>query len=165
MAHTVALTLHIAAGVAGLILGPVAMFAAKRRGRHTRAGTAYHWVFLVLFLSAVALAVMNWDEVWWLAPVGAFSYTFALVGYLAARRRRGDWLRRHVIGQGGSYIAMTTALLVVNWNDLTGAQGFQSVVPWIVPTLVGSPLIVYVAHEVAAGRRPRRRGTHRARSA
>ena len=34
--------LHIAAGLTGLILGPLAMFVAKRRGFHTRAGEAYH---------------------------------------------------------------------------------------------------------------------------
>jgi hypothetical protein len=89
--HTVVLTIHIAAGVAGLVLGPVAMLAGKRRGRHTRAGEAYHWAFVVLFASAVALAIMDWSESWFLAFVGAGSYAFALVGYVAAKRRRPDW--------------------------------------------------------------------------
>lgn len=155
--HTVILTLHVASGIAGLVLGPVAMFSAKRRGRHTRAGTAYHWVFLSLFLTAAALAVMDWERSWWLALVGAGSYAFALVGYLAAKRRRPNWLPRHVAGQGGSYIAMTSATLVVNWENLTGTPGRESPLPWALPTLIGTPLLVWVIHQIEAGRRPRRR--------
>jgi hypothetical protein len=148
MGHTVVLTLHVAAGASVLILGPIAMFSAKRRGRHTRAGDAYHWAFLILFVTAVGLALLNWDESWWLALVGAGSYAFALLGFMAAKRRWRDWIEHHVIGQGGSYIAAVTALLVVN-------LGRESIAPWIVPTLVGSPLIAWVTLEVAAGRRPR----------
>jgi hypothetical protein len=112
----------------------------------------YHWVFLVLFLSAVALAVLNWDEVWWLAFVGAASYGLALLGYLAAKRRWDGWLRAHVAGQGGSYIAMVTALLVVN-------TGGGSPLPWIVPTLIGTPIITWVSNQIAAGKRPKGRLT------
>src|SRR3954451_2460832 len=112
-AHAVALGTHVACGSAGLVLGPVAMFSSKRKGRHTRAGEAYHWLFLVLFVSAVALAILNWEQVWWLAPIGAWSYALALLGYLAGKIRWKGWLRSHVAGQGGSYIAMVTALLVV----------------------------------------------------
>jgi hypothetical protein len=147
-AHTVALSLHATCGSVGLVLGPVAMLSGKRRGAHTRSGEAYHWVFLVLFLSAVALAVLNWDEVWWLAFVGLFSYGFALLGYLAAKRRWKGWLRAHVAGQGGSYIAMVTALLVVN----TGGASF---LPWIVPTLIGTPIIRWVSVQIALGKRPK----------
>lgn len=53
------LGLHIAAGAIGLVLGPVAMWAAKRpRGPHTRTGEAYHWVMLIVCLSAAGLAFL-----------------------------------------------------------------------------------------------------------
>jgi hypothetical protein len=149
-AHGIALAVHVACGSCGLILGPVAMFSRKRRGPHTRAGEAYHWVFLLLFLSAVALAVLDWDRVWWLAFVGAGSYGLALRGYLAAKRRWNGWLRAHVIGQGGSYIAMVTALLVVN-------TGGTWPLAWVIPTVVGTPLIRWVSNEIAAGKRPKGR--------
>lgn len=155
--QTVALTIHVAAGVAGLLLGPVSMFSRKRRGRHTRAGEAYHWAFAALFVTAVVLAALDWSENWWLALVGAGSYAFALLGYVAAKRRRPGWLVTHVAGQGGSYIAMTSATLVVNWENLTGTPGRESPLPWLLPTLVGTPLIYWVVHEIHAGRRPKRR--------
>jgi hypothetical protein len=149
------LAVHVAAGSIGLILGPVLFAARKARGLHTIGGELYHWTFFVLFLSAVGLAVLNWAEVWWLALVGAFSYAFALRGYVAAKRRGPGWIAAHVSGQGGSYIAMTTALLVVNWEGITGDSGLASILPWFLPTLVGTPLIAVTIREVMLGHRPK----------
>jgi hypothetical protein len=70
-------------------------------------------VFLVLFLSALSLAIPD-PSVWWLGLVGAGSYGFAVMGYLTAKRRRPGWIFPHISGQGGSYISMKTALLVLN---------------------------------------------------
>src|SRR5437588_11039684 len=108
------LALHIAAGSTGLILGPIAMRAPKRRGPHTRLGAIYHWVMLAACVSAAGLAVLAFDRIWWFLLIAVFSYANALVGYLAVKRRRPGWLRRHVRGMCGSYIALVTALLVVN---------------------------------------------------
>ena len=159
------LAIHITAGSVGLVLGPVLAIAAKRPGPHTRLGEAYHWVFVVLFGSAVGLAIANWDEVWWLGLVGGFSYAFALEGYLAAKRRRPGWVAGHVAGMGGSYIAMTTALLVVNWENVTGSSGLESLLPWFVPTLIGTPLIAFTIAEIAKGNRPKAWRERRARRA
>lgn len=150
MLHDVLLTIHIAAGSAGLVLGPIAMRAAKRRGSHTRAGELYHWVFVAVAGSAVVLAALDWSELWWLGLIAVFSYAFALRGYLAAKRRRRNWLAAHISGQGGSYIALVTALLVVN----TGG----ALIVWFIPTIVGAPLIAWVRYQVAVGNRPRPAG-------
>ena len=87
------LAFHVAAGAVGLVLGPVAMLAAKRPGTHTRAGEAYHWVMLVICVSAALLAVLDWARLWWFLPIAVGSYTFAVAGYLAAKRRWPGWLR------------------------------------------------------------------------
>jgi hypothetical protein len=144
------LAIHIAAGSAGLALGPAAMFAAKRRGSHTRAGELYFWVYVTLVIAAFGLAATNWQEDWFLAPIGAFSFAFALLGYLVAKRRPRNWLQLHVTGQGGSYIAMTTALLVVN-------IGGGTLILWFLPTIAGSPIIAYVNTQITLGRRPKGR--------
>ena len=132
--HTAFLAIHVAAGSLGLVLGPVAMLSPKRRGRHTRVGTVYHWIMLTVCVSAVGLAVVAWSRAWWFVPIATFSYANALVGYLAVRRRRPGWLRRHIAGMGGSYIALVTALLVVN----AGATAWWA---WGLPTLIGTVLI------------------------
>ena len=65
-----------------------------------------------------------------------------------------------VSGQSGSYIAMLSAVLVVNWQLLTGTSGRASPWAWIIPTVVGSPLIAWVNVQVRRGRRPKlARGT------
>lgn len=157
-AWNVALATHIAAGTTGLILGPVAMRATKTRGPHTQLGETYHWVMLTVCLSATVMAILAWHRIWWFLPIAAFSYANALVGYVAAKRRRRGWLRKHVAGMGGSYIALITALLVVNLGDTLP-------VVWFVPTIVGSPVIVWVMSEVDRGRRPRRPVRHRSATA
>jgi len=152
----VVLAFHIAAGAAGLILGPIAMRARKKPGVHTRAGEAYHWVMLAVCLTASLLAVLDWKRLWWFLPIAAGSYAFALLGYVSAKRRWRGWLQAHITGQGGSYIAMTTALLVVNWQTLTGTRGIYSPWAWALPTVVGAPIIAWVTYQVRLGKRPKR---------
>ena len=152
----VVLAFHIAAGAAGLILGPIAMRARKGPGLHTRAGEAYHWVMLAVCLTASLLAVLEWKRLWWFLPIAAGSYAFALLGYAAAKRRWHGWIKAHIAGQGGSYIAMTTALLVVNWETLTGTRGISSPMAWALPTVVGAPIIAWVTYQVRIGKRPKR---------
>ena len=130
------LAAHIAAGTTGLILGPLAMRAPKRRGPHTRLGETYHWVMLAVCVSALGLAVLAWHRLWWFLPIATFSYANALVGYLAVKRRWHGWLRAHIGGMGGSYIALITALLVVN-------VGQQLPIVWFLPTIVGTPIILW----------------------
>jgi hypothetical protein len=136
-ATAVVLIAHIALGIAGIVLGPVAMFARKLPGLHTRAGEVYHWVMLGVCVSAGMLAILDWGRIWWFFLVAAGSYAFALLGYVAAKRPWNGWLRAHITGQGGSYIAMVTAVLIVNWETLTGIRGVASPWAWALPTVVG----------------------------
>lgn len=149
------LALHIALGAAGLVLGPLAMSATKRPGLHTRAGEIYHWIMLGVCLTAAGLALSEWARLWWFLPIAVGSYAFALFGYIAAKRRWRGWLLAHVAGQGGSYIAMVTAVLVVNWRFVAGVPGRSSLWPWLLPTLLGTPIIFWVNAEIRRGRRPR----------
>lgn len=146
--HDFVLLIHIVCGAGGIILGPVAMNAQKRRGLHTRVGEIYHWLFVVILLTTIVLSLMNWQRFWFLLPVGIGSYGFALLGYAAAKLRWKNWLAFHITGQGGSYIAMTTAVLVVN-------AGIGSWWAWVLPTIIGSPIIFWVRRHVRVGLRPK----------
>src|SRR6185369_202401 len=150
--------LHILLGTVALFLGPLAMFARKRPGRHTRAGEAYHWTVLAVCLSALGMSVLDWRRIWWFAPIAIFSYAFAFYGYLAAKRRWDGWLIAHIIGQGGSYIAMTTALLVVHWYQAYGDAGLTSPWPWLLPTIVGSVFISRAVERARGHRTSRSKG-------
>lgn len=134
--HTVLLSAHIAAGGFGLALGPLAMMAPKRPGRHPRAGVSYQAVLAVLTVSAVGLAALAPARLWWLGGIAFATEVAALTGWWAARRRFAGWLGWHVGLMCGSYVSLVTALLVVNWD---------SPFAWIVPTVVGTPLIALSA--------------------
>jgi uncharacterized membrane protein len=147
------LVVHVLAGSGGLVLGPVAMTARKRRGRHTRVGEVYHWVMLVVCLSAFAMALLDFERIWWFLPIAVFSYANALLGYVAAKRRWRGWLRAHIGGMGGSYIALVTALLVVNSSP-------APLWVWFLPTIVGTPLLIRTSNRRRDRSGPRRPHVH-----
>ena len=152
----VILSCHIVLGTTALILGPVAMTARKLPGLHTNVGEAYHWVVLGACLTADTLAILDWNRIWWFLPIAVGSYAFAFLGYVAAKRRWKRMASSAPTGQGGSYIAMCTALLAVNWETLTGgARGVASPWAWALPTVIGAPIISWVSREIALGRRPK----------
>jgi hypothetical protein len=139
MTYIVALVLHIVAGVAGVLLGPPVLFLAAA-GRVPRFAGAYHVSVLLVCVSAVVLAVLDFAGLWWFLLVAAGSYAFSLRAVVAARQRGPNWLPRYIRGQGGAYIALWTAIVVVSVNQLP--------VVWLIPTAVGVPLIEWLAHRV-----------------
>lgn len=126
------LAVHVVAGAAGLLLGPVAMAAPKRRGRHTGAGTAYQVAAAGMTSTSVVLAAADPAALWWLGFIGVATEAAALGGWWLARYRPRGWLLPHINLLCGSYISFLTAFLVVNWS---------SPMAWLLPTTVGSPLI------------------------
>ncbi len=134
-AYDILLGLHVAAGAIALLLGPLALRAERRPPHASRVGGGYQWAVLAVALSAGALAAFDWATLWWLSLLAALSYGLALLGVLASRRRPRGWVRAYAHGQGGSYIALVTALLVVSLD------GAAATAAWFVPTLVGLPLI------------------------
>jgi hypothetical protein len=137
MTYTVALLVHIAAGVAGVLLGPPVLYFAAVRGV-TRLAGAYHASVLLVCVSAAVLAALDFADLWWFLLVAAGSYAFAARAVIAARQRRPNWLPRYIRGHGGAYIALWTAVVVVSINHLP--------VVWLIPTAVGAPLVEWLAH-------------------
>ena len=133
--HDSLLALHVIAGSLGLILGPVAVWAGTQGELEGGAGSAYHWSVLAVCLTACGLVALDFRALWWLLLLAGLSYALALLGFLAPRRRWRGWVRAYARGQGGSYVALVTALLVVS------VEGTASVAAWVLPTLVGHPLI------------------------
>jgi hypothetical protein len=145
--HAVLLSAHIVSGSAGLLIGPFAMRSDTRRlsgGQRPDgcASTGYPWIVLAVCLSAIVLVIGYRHDLWWLIPVAAASYALAVMGRAAAVRQFRGWTHAYVHGQGGSYIALVTALIVVALTvDGPLRSGPAAVVPWFVPALVGTPLI------------------------
>lgn len=144
------LLFHVAAGVTGLLVGPVAMAARKRRGRwHGFFGRLYQASVGVLSATTVGLVLAAPARLWWLGVIGAATQVAAATGWWVQHRRRPGWLPRHVRLMCGSYISFVTAALVVNWS---------SPLAWVLPTLVGTPAIEVAVRSVSRHRpRPSRR--------
>lgn len=135
------LIIHITSGSLALLAGPVAMLLPKRHGWHTRLGTGYVVLVALLSVSAIGLVVMK-PVLWWLGVIAGATLAAALAGRELRRRHPPGWLPLHVSLMCGSYISLTTALLVVN-------LGFGSVLAWVLPTVVGTPLIARRAYLAA----------------
>lgn len=142
MAEKLLLYVHIFAAASSFLTGTYAICAEKSRGGHTMVGTIYHWLMLLACLTAVPLALLHWEKSRYLIFVAIGSYSFAFRGYRAARMRQPGWLGRHISGMLGSYIAMTTALVVIGARSFPILTAVPSFVFWILPTLVGTPLII-----------------------
>ena len=123
--HGLILGAHIAAGILGLLLGPVAL---ARPGRRWLA--AYQVTVLVLCATALALVAMDPSGLWPFALLALGTAALVIGGQRAGRR--DAFIRR----TGGSYISLVTALLVVSWG---------SVAAWLLPTLLGIPVVEWFA--------------------
>ena len=146
--------IHVAAGFAGLVLGPIVMRALKRAGLHTRVGGLYFAMVTVSCMSAAVLAVLDWARLGFFFWIAVGTYAFALPGYLAARKRGRGWLLIHVVGVTSSYVAMVTAFLVNNFQRITGISGIPFAVRALVPMFFGTCAVIWAGYQVHLGTWP-----------
>ena len=139
---TGALACHIASGLTCVVTGAMAATAGKRPGRHTAAGRVYVWSLAVVFVSATVMALLRLAEDWHLLMIAVVAFTSGSLGYLARRRRWRGWLRLHLLGMSGSYIALLTGFYVDNGPNLPLWNRLPTVAFWLLPSLVGIPLVL-----------------------
>jgi cobalamin synthase len=138
---------HIVAGAMCLVTGLVAGFAPKRKGRHTRFGEVYHGSYVVVALTAIVMSIIHWKASSYLFYIAIFSYSLALIGYLARKKRWNNWLGWHIGGMIGSYIGIVTATLVVNTPHIPYLNKIPILVFWFLPTIIGTPIIFAVGRK------------------
>lgn len=136
------LGVHIAAGLWCVVTGAAAALARKCRGRHPRLGDWYVGGFGVLLGSLSVLAVLRWPETVHLLVIGLVSTSAAGVGLWARRRRPPRWVAVHGTSMAVSYIGLLTGFLVDNGPLLPGWRELPHGLYWVLPALVGAPLLV-----------------------
>ena len=135
------LVVHVAAGLTCVVAGATAALARKRRGRHPRAGRVYYTGIWVVFATATALSIMRWEHNRHLFVLGMIAFAAASVGYGARRRQWRGWVRWHIVGMGSSYIVLLTAFYVDNGPQLPLWNRLPVWALWLLPTVVGAPLV------------------------
>jgi hypothetical protein len=134
---------HVAAGLVCTIAGIGAMLTPKRAGRHPTAGTVYYWSLVVVFLSMAALSIIRWPENTHLFVLGVLSFAAGTIGRTARRRVWRGWLRLHIGGMAISYILLLTAFYVDNGPHLPLWRSLPRLAHWVLPSVVGIPLMVW----------------------
>lgn len=134
---------HILFGLAAVITGAIAMLSKKGRGRHANLGTVYFWCLLGVFVTMSALSFMRWAANYHLFILGVLSIASAYFGRTAARRRWHQWAKLHLTGMGASYIFLLTAFYVDNGKNLPLWNELPELAFWLLPGVIGLPLILY----------------------
>ncbi len=134
---------HFAIALTAVVAGATAMLSPKGSRRHVRLGRIYFWSLLGVFISASVLSFMRWPENRHLFLIGSSAFTLALVARTAARTRWRHWARIHLIGMGSSYIGLLVAFYVDNGRNLPLWRDLPSFTYWLIPTIVGLPLITW----------------------
>lgn len=155
-----ALVVHVAAGLTAVVTGALAATARKQSGRHPRAGRVYLRALAGVFATATVMAVIRWREDAQLFAIAVSAFTLGLYGYQARRRRRPGWPLHHAIGMGGSYIALLTGFYVDNGPVLPVWNRLPHITYWLLPAIVGMPLIWFALHRFAGRERQTRSMRH-----
>ncbi len=130
------LVVHILAGVVGLVVAWPVLLVRKRRGMHTRLGRVYGVAVALLCLTAFPLVAYDPEELWWLGLIGVGTLAAAAGGIWLARQRPrvpGGWCVWHLNLMCSSVISFVTAFAI----QMTDGHPLS----WIIPTVIGSPLI------------------------
>jgi uncharacterized membrane protein HdeD (DUF308 family) len=149
---------HVLIGLTAVFSGVVAMLSAKRAGRHPRAGTLYFWSLAALAATATGLAVGRWSEDYQFFILGVLAFLAALLGRRARRKQWPKWPRYHILGMGSSYVLMLIAFYVDNGKSLPLWNKLPPIAYWLVPAVVGIPLIIRALLRYGFAREPTLRG-------
>ena len=123
------------------------MSSKKRRGKHSKWGEIYHAAYVVILVTSVTMAILNWESSAYLFYIGLFSYALAFLGYLSVKVKWSNWFTSHIGGMLGSYIAICTAILVVNIPRIPVLNEWNPLIFWFLPIVIGSPLIFMVGQK------------------
>jgi uncharacterized membrane protein len=147
---------HVLFGLACVVIGVIAMLSAKRPGRHPKLGTVYYWCLAAVFVTATGLSIARWSESYHLFVLGFLCFVSASVGREARRRRWRGWVGVHITGMGLSYILLLTAFYVDNGKSLPLWKDLPPITYWLLPGVIGIPIVVHAVLRHPLARRSRR---------
>lgn len=136
------LSIHILAGLTCAVTGVFAMLSKKQHGFHSKSGNIYYRSLWIVFITASIIAIMRWQEDYYLFILGLISFCAAFIGRSAIKRKWPKWSVMHITGMGLSYIFLLTAFYVDNGKFLPVWKDFYPLVYWLLPGAIGIPIII-----------------------
>ena len=153
---------HVVAGLTCTVAGIVAMLSPKRCGRHPSVGTVYYWGLVVVFLSMAALSFLRWPANNHLFILGVLSFSAGTVGRMAKRRLPpGGWAFTWLAWAFRTFLLLT-AFYVDNGPHLPIWRSLPPLAHWLLPSIVGLPILMWTIthHPLIRGVRSRSKGRH-----
>lgn len=138
----IVLVIHILAALTCVVSGVLAMFAEKKRGRHSKSGTVYYRFLWVVFVTATIITIIRFKEDFLLFILGLAALISAYIGRKAQRTHRKSRIVVHISGMGLSFIFLLTAFYVDNGRFLPVWKDFNYLVYWLLPAAIGIPVIL-----------------------
>jgi hypothetical protein len=83
--------------------------------------------------------------------LGALSFAAAYFGRQARRQRWCNWARLHITGMGTSYVLLLIAFYVDNGKQLPDWKELPHFTYWLLPAIIGVPLIIRTLLYESAG--------------
>jgi len=134
--------LHVLLALICVVVGFAAMMTNKHSANHPKLGLIYFWLLAAVFATSAVLSLMRWREDYHLFVLGMLSFGSAWLGRAAAARESPRSIRRHLSYMGVSYVLLLTAFYVDNGRNLPIWRDLPSIVYWVLPALIGVPLIL-----------------------
>jgi hypothetical protein len=98
----------------------------------------------VVFVTATGMSMLRWSQDAYPFVLGSAAFGAACIGFAARRRRWRGWTTAHVVGMSVSYIVLLTAFYVDNGPRLPLWKALPPLAFWIVPRLIGLPIMARV---------------------
>jgi hypothetical protein len=136
--------IHVVAGLTAVTTGIIAMLSTKRAGHHPSFGVWYYRSIMVVFITMAVLSALRWAHDYHLFILGALALAAVVLGRQTAPSRSAGRIRAHITAMGLSYVLLLTAFYVGNGPNLPLWRRLPHFAYWVLPILVGAPLIVRV---------------------
>lgn len=138
------LAVHVLVAMTAVLAAAIVIVSEKGRPRHVRFGRLYFRALLATGATAMLLAVMRWKADYYLFLLAVVALAFGVMGARTRARSGRSRARRHAILMSTSFIVMLTAFYVDNGPHLPLWRLLPTAALWVIPTLVGAPILVRV---------------------
>jgi uncharacterized protein len=133
---------HIAAVVVCLITG---LLVAIKKVR-VFSGKLYCSAYTGAFITTTALTIIQWEKVFYFLFIGVFSYSLALFGYIARKKRWYNWQIKHLGGIIGSYSGIIIAVIAVFYSSFSQISSTSIILMWLFFMIVGATIIYWIGN-------------------